>query len=347
MSDPGQGRPPARDAARDYLARGWWPLPLPAGAKAPALRGWQDLRLTESELAERFDGGAGNVGVLLGEPSGGLVDVDLDSPEALALAEGLLPPTASRFGRPSKPASHRLYVALPLPETEQFMDPGGDGAAAAAMLVELRATGAQTVFPASVHPSGEPVEWVEDGEPGRLTGAELRAHVARLAVAALLARHWPRVGARHHAALAAAGLLLRCGLDRTVAVELVRSAAQVAGDEEWSDRGAAVLSTASALARGDAATGGPRLGECLRGDGARIVARIRQWLGATGPDEAPTATDAGNAIRFARQHGTVVRYCYAWGSWLLWTGTHWQRDPGGRAMRLSAASRSPTRPLEI
>ena len=160
MSSSGPGRPSARtplDAARDYLARGWQPLPLPARAKAPRTRGWQHLRLTEPELAEHFGGTPGNIGVLLGEPSGGLVDVDLDSPEALALAERLLPPTASRFGRPSKPGSHRLYVAHPLPETEQFIDAGVDGTRPGAMLVELRATGAQTVFPPSVHPGGESV----------------------------------------------------------------------------------------------------------------------------------------------------------------------------------------------
>ena len=89
------------------------------------------------------------------------------------------------------------------------------------------------------------------------------------------------------------------------------------------------------LARGDAVTGGPRLGACLRGDGARVVARIRQWLGATEPDEAPTSTDAGNAIRFARRHGAVARYCYEWQRWLLWTGTHWQRDAGAGIMRLA------------
>jgi putative DNA primase/helicase len=323
------------DAAREYLARGWQPIPVPAGAKAPAIRGWPQLRLSTSDLPERFGRAAGNIGVLLGMPSHGLVDVDLDSPEALALAERWLPPTASRFGRPSKPASHRLYLAHPPPETEQFRDVGDGPEEPGAMLVELRATGAQTVFPPSVHPSGEPIEWVESGDPARLAGAELRARLVRLAVAALLARHWPRAGARHHAALAAGGLLLRCGLDGAVAAELVRWAARVAGDEEWTDRGADVLSTAVALGRGDAVTGGPRLAECLRGDGRRVVARIRQWLGATAPEEAPTLTDAGNATRFVHQHGANARYCYAWRSWLLWTGTHWRRDAGDGVMRLA------------
>ncbi len=37
-------------------------------------------------------------------------------------------------------------------------------------------------------------------------------------------------------------------------------------------------------------------------------------------------SDLGNARRFARLVGLHVRYVPAWGSWLVWTGTHWQRD---------------------
>lgn len=36
-------------------------------------------------------------------------------------------------------------------------------------------------------------------------------------------------------------------------------------------------------------------------------------------------TDAGNAERFARQHGENVRFVPEWG-WVVWTGTHWARD---------------------
>ncbi len=40
-------------------------------------------------------------------------------------------------------------------------------------------------------------------------------------------------------------------------------------------------------------------------------------------------TDLGNAERFAGQLGDDVRYCYAWGSWLVWDGTRWAVDAMG------------------
>lgn len=105
-------------------------------------------------------------------------------------------------------------------DTEKFADPDVLDVDKE-MLVELRSTGAQTVFPGSVHECGEPVEWDEDGEQARGEGATLRRAVAELAATCLLARHWPATGRRHEAALAAAGLLVRGGLDEARAVRLV------------------------------------------------------------------------------------------------------------------------------
>jgi len=48
--------------------------------------------------AEHFNGEAANIGVLLGEPSGNLVDVDLDTTEARAVVPSYLPPTHAVFG---------------------------------------------------------------------------------------------------------------------------------------------------------------------------------------------------------------------------------------------------------
>jgi len=48
-------------------------------------------------------------------------------------------------------------------------------------------------------------------------------------------------------------------------------------------------------------------------------------------------TDSGNAERFAQQHREWARFCWAWRSWLLWTGTHWRRDDGDGALRLAKA----------
>jgi hypothetical protein len=194
-----------RVAAR-YLAQGWFSIPIPKGEKAPLLRGWQKLRLTETDLPRHFDDGSPSIGLLLGEPSGGLVDVDLDAREAVQAAPTFLPSTERIHGRPGKPDSHWWYIADPVPRTVKFKDTDQS------MLCELRSTGQQTVVPPSIHPSGEQLSWRAEGEPARIASDVLRARVARVAACALLARHWPARGSRHEAALAAAGLLLRGGL---------------------------------------------------------------------------------------------------------------------------------------
>src|SRR5262245_11676221 len=108
------------DVTRGYVTRGWSVVPVPFKSKRPVLSGWQDLRLDAANLREFFNGPPSNIGVLLGAPSGDLVDVDLDPPETNALADMFLPKTDSEFGRRSKPRSHRLYVTVL--DTEKFSD---------------------------------------------------------------------------------------------------------------------------------------------------------------------------------------------------------------------------------
>ena len=89
------------NAARTYQATGWMSVPIPKGSKAPVLSGWQNLRLTDAELPQHF-GRDTNIGLLLGAPSQGLVDVDLDAPEAISAADAFLPATGRMHGRASK-----------------------------------------------------------------------------------------------------------------------------------------------------------------------------------------------------------------------------------------------------
>jgi Bifunctional DNA primase/polymerase, N-terminal/Primase C terminal 2 (PriCT-2) len=182
--------PPAScaiEAAREYLQRGWSILPVPGGSKVAVLPGWPDFRAEAGDLPRLFGTGA-NVAVILGPRSGELVDVDLDCPEALALADLYLPSTAAIFGRPAKPRSHRLYIA-PSAAYESFPDPvGGD------TLVELRAAGRdggahQTLFPPSIA-DGERREWSGDTIAAAVVdAASLRVAVAWLAIGALVMRH--------------------------------------------------------------------------------------------------------------------------------------------------------------
>lgn len=161
-------------AARDYTARGLCCVPIPAGAKGPRLKGWQNLRLNEADLPAAFPGDS-NIGVILGEPSGWLVDVDLDCDEALNLAPDFLPPTPAITGREGRPRSHWWYICEKS-KTIQLTDPQAEEKAAT---LELRSTGGQTVVGPSVHPDGSRYDLL-DGEPARVPYGLLRAAVYAL-----------------------------------------------------------------------------------------------------------------------------------------------------------------------
>jgi hypothetical protein len=93
--------------AREYRCREWRVLPIPPGSKGPVMRTWQDFEATSDDLQELFGGGE-NVGVILDRD---LADVDIDCPEAIALAALYFPATWAIVGKPSQPRSHRIYTA--------------------------------------------------------------------------------------------------------------------------------------------------------------------------------------------------------------------------------------------
>jgi Bifunctional DNA primase/polymerase, N-terminal len=163
------------ELALEYTRRGWYVVPVRHRSKRPTIPRWQDLRITEADLTTHFNGGPQNIGVLLGEPSNWLVDVDLDHPVAVAMGGEYLPATGAVFGRSSKRASHFLYRVTGPVDTAQFKTVDR------VMLVELRSTGAQTIFPGSTHAGGEVVEWGSDGDPAMIDPVELLARVQGLA----------------------------------------------------------------------------------------------------------------------------------------------------------------------
>jgi hypothetical protein len=255
------------EAARAMARKGWAVVPVRSGQKYPQISGWPLLRLTEADLPRHFSAGQ-NIGVILGKASQWLADVDLDAPEVRQLASHFLPSTARRHGRASKTSSHSFYFATGVrPET--FKDIDGT------MLVELRSTGQQTLVPPSVHPSGESYAWESEGEPAVVSAALLRNAVARVASAALLARHWPATGSRHHAANAVAGMLLRAGWNEKQTARFVEGIAMATHDEEVRERLRDVVTTARRLSSGGPATGAPSLAAIVGDD---VVRRIRQWL---------------------------------------------------------------------
>jgi hypothetical protein len=263
-------------AAEEYICRGFAVLPVPHGKKGPILKGWEDLRLTLEELPQYFNGRPQNVGLILGNPSGGLVDVDLDAEEAAKVAGRFLPPTLTS-GRESSPHSHWWYFS-PGIETMKFKDVDGR------MLVELRSTGCQTIVNPSVHPSGELVVWHDtDPEPAEDEAGELVRCVRELATATLIARHLPPVGGRHEFALALAGVLLRPNrFDEASTLKILKAAWDAEGypdgkskREAHRDLGAIVRDTAEKLAAGEPVLGGPTLEESAPG----VVKLLSKWWG--------------------------------------------------------------------
>jgi Bifunctional DNA primase/polymerase, N-terminal len=173
------------EQAHEYAEWGWRVVPLPAGQKGPNTKGWQMRLCQPSEIAP-----GGNIGVQLGPCSGDLVDIDLDCPEALVLADIYLPPTGAIFGRSSRRRSHWLYVSAGA-IFEEFVDPL---IKKKKTILELRAQGReggahQTLMPPSVA-DDERREWEHDTiKPATFDAAKLRRRCAYLAIACLIRRY--------------------------------------------------------------------------------------------------------------------------------------------------------------
>lgn len=291
------------EAALDAYRRGLTPLPIPRHSKGPTMAGWTKVRWPDPEadtgegeaaVRQAFEeytaGGSTNLGVLLGEASGDLIDVDLDHPAAQRLKSYLLPYTAAIHGRETSRRSHYWYRAKPgtLPPTRRLKIPDvsrrGSGVS-----VEIRTTGSQTLVPPSIHPAtAETYEW--EGEPwggaegpAVVDGTELLAQVTLLGLCAVLLDAWPGPGQRHDAYVALAGGLLRYGDSQTVhpfwernAGLVIRTLAQATHDEDGAEQREreAIYTTKRRLREGGEAVGFTRLAEYIGEESVQIVERL-------------------------------------------------------------------------
>ena len=269
VNDGDGARPPLNDlaafapenvleAAALYTAMGIYTVPNETGKKKPAIKAWTKARLRQEDLPAHF-GDDQNLGLLLGEPSGWLVCVDLDAPEALGIADLFLEPTLSG-GREGTPLAHRYYW-VPGAKTKKFQDAGG-------VILEVRSTGCQMLVEPSEHPNGERYAWHRDGglEPVEISPRELEQRCAELAAAVAVARRLPQ-GGRHEYAQAVVGFLLR-RLNEEAVLRIVLAAwraGEADGPDAVGDLKRIVGDSARRLAEGENAFGGPKLGEMAPG----------------------------------------------------------------------------------
>ena len=288
-------------AALDYHAKGWQIVPVPKGSKAPYRKDWLATAY-ESEDVIRSDFHGMNVGVVQGTRSG-IMDVDLDDPRGAKIAERLMSPTPALFGRAGKPDSHRVYAVRSPGKMRQYKDP-----ITKTMLVELRGDGAQSVFPGSVHASGEPITWrdPEDTTPTPVNLGTLREQTGRVAAAILLARHYPEPGARHEPMLALAGYLARRpGWEDDDILAFCESVSIAAGDEKVRDRMGEVATTVARF-RDDEheITGLPTLVDYYP---EAVIISVKKWLSSEGERGEQRPLESNNCIVICDSEGKEIR----------------------------------------
>jgi hypothetical protein len=238
----------ALEAARWWVERGFYVIPVPYGEKAPILKDWQNQPLDgSSKLEEYFNSQPSNLGIMLGarynsspasQVPSYVCDVDLDVPEARWAWGELGIDSGMCFGRKSNPASHYFFRSLQPVRTKRYLDPLVTDSQSAC-LIELRGLGSngkpglQTVVPPSMHPSGELYEFVigHSHQPTEVERGVIERAVRVTAAAILIGRH-AKPGTYHSFFLALAGALARGGWHVLEAEKLMRAIYRVIWQDE-------------------------------------------------------------------------------------------------------------------
>jgi hypothetical protein len=174
------------------------------------------------------------------------------------------------FGHESKPRSHWLY---------RVPDPGTVKAySAESMIVEVRGDNRCTVFPGSMHQSGEMIEFEnpEDYHPAKSTWAELVQGTTKVAIASVLYPYWSEDSHKRHVlALALGAFLARRDWNQRDVAALVDAIAKEAHDQELEDRLRGVDDTFAAYSHGNPISGDEELAQLI---GTDLTGHIGKWM---------------------------------------------------------------------
>lgn len=253
---------PNMDAAAAYMQRGWFPTPT--RNDVPILQNWETLRLTPENLGLFGDA---DIGLVLGQTSGGLYVVNVDDPQVVHLVPSCLPSTSAKSVRPGRPGSQYFYHATNPVERNRYTDVDGG------VLIELQSDGQHTVVPPSRYGTNGSIVWVGPGPPAEICATELVKAVKGLAARALLRRHW---NSSQELAFALSGGLLRARWHPDDVANLIGAVATEAGDGEVGKRVECVYQTQKKLGLKEYVTGFPTAGRII---GCGVVDSFKSWLG--------------------------------------------------------------------
>jgi Bifunctional DNA primase/polymerase, N-terminal len=279
--------------ASEYLQRGWSVIKLKPRSKKPALGTHAASAVTFDNIHTLVDGD--NIGIRF-EENGDLKDVDLDFQVAsdLAGAVGLTTSTAA-FGRASVGVGHLLYNA-PGTKSQNFDLPEGKypkplpehNGEPSRRVLEIRggSDNTYTMFPPSVHPCGETLEWCNDNRtPTAKTADEVRQHFGRHAVAATALYFYPQdASARYEVRKTLSAVLVVSGMSADQAGIYVQQVARLGGDPKWNEDFAARAE--ERMEDGKKLTGIPKLCEVL-GLPDDAEKKFREWLCSAKDDRRP------------------------------------------------------------
>jgi bifunctional DNA primase/polymerase-like protein len=222
-----------RKRATEYIKRGWSPVPVKFKGEEPISSDWQRLRMRLKDVDRWLSPNENtNIGIILGEPSGDLVVVDIVDKDALPFAEFYLRETMV-FGRTSKRKSHWVY-RIQSEYVGQMVDPRkvtvGGG-----VILEVRGDGQHAVFPGSIHESGEPITFEEgfnlSDTPKPVQKPELEVGIDMVHIATVLFKRW-KFADRRALTLNTAKCLLAAGWAQGGVEDLLRVVAKEAGDDD-------------------------------------------------------------------------------------------------------------------
>jgi len=224
---------PVREAALEYMARGWAVVPIAPSEKRPLVR-WQEFQKsmpTEDEVREWYSHWPeAGVGIVTGAISAlAVLDIDPAHGGSESLAElervhGALPRTVEAI---TGGGGRHVY----------FAHPGADlrNRTGLAPGIDLRADGGMVVAPPSRHASGRRYAWKASHRPDDTVLAPMPGWLLQLARNAVPGQgyghthaHWRDLaergvaeGARNATIASLCGHLLSHGIDGKVALELL------------------------------------------------------------------------------------------------------------------------------